>query len=353
MRVLFVHNPGSGDDDHAREHLVELMTQAGHQVTYAHSSGHWQSLLRQDHEMIAVAGGDGTVSDVARATAHRGLPIAILPTGTANNIARWLGVAEMAHADLIGDWKHASQAPFDLGVASGPWGSSEFLESVGIGLLSGMMSEIDAGTSGYVNELDGRAARVDAALDVLADVLRRSHPIECEIQLDDQVIGGQYLLVEILNFGSAGPNLRLAPHADGADGRLDVVLVTADERQWFESQLAARRQDASHATALRVHHARNVRIRFERSVLHLDDALITPDGPSSWATADVSVQPGALTFLIPARAAAAATACQAAVWGGYSTHSGAPSPHDSPADRPDRRLDGRRVGDPAARDLLH
>jgi len=299
MRVLLVHNPGSGDDDHAKDRLVELLAQAGHQVTYASSRGRWQLQLERHPELVAVAGGDGTVSEVARATARRGIPIAILPTGTANNIAQWFGLAGIAHADLIRGWEHATRAPLDLGVACGPWGSCEFLESVGLGLLSQMISEIDTGHSGYVNELEGRTARLAAALDVLGGVLRRAHPVECEIRMDDQVVTGQYLLVEVLNFGAAGPNLRLAPHADGADGRLDVVLVKGDERQWFETQLTAVRQDPSHAAALRVHHARTVTIRSERLPLHLDDTLWTPDSGTSPVITDVSVQPGVLTFLVP------------------------------------------------------
>src|SRR5687767_9681421 len=105
MRVLLVHNPSSGDDDHARERLVELICRFGHEVRYAQSKSDWRSLLEQGIELIAVAGGDGTVSEVARATAHRGIPIAILPTGTANNIARWLHLTGTPHADLIGGWE--------------------------------------------------------------------------------------------------------------------------------------------------------------------------------------------------------------------------------------------------------
>src|SRR5687768_1058781 len=121
MDVLLVHNPNSGDDDHAGERLVDLLGRNGHQVTYAHSKSGWRALLEQGTDLIAVAGGDGTVSEVARATAHRGIPIAILPTGTANNIAGFLGLTGMTHADLIGDWKNSRHVPFDVGVAEGPW----------------------------------------------------------------------------------------------------------------------------------------------------------------------------------------------------------------------------------------
>ena len=299
MRVLLVHNPSSGDDDHAREHLMNLLTGAGHQVTYETSKGRWQSGLDNGHEVVAVAGGDGTVGEVARASRWRGIPIAVLPTGTANNIAGWLGLTGIPHEDLVRGWAGAVRAPFDLGVARGPWGRYEFLESVGVGLLAGLMAEIDTGSSGYVNTLDSREARVEAALDVLEQMLAGAHPVPCEIRLDDHVCTGDYLLVEILNFGSAGPNLRLAPHADGGDGRLDVVLVEAHERKWFETRLADIRRDPSRASALRVHHAARVEIRCDRSQLHLDDTLWDADQGTQRITAEAEVEPGALTFLVP------------------------------------------------------
>ncbi len=299
MRVVLVHNPSSGDDDHAGEHLTEMLTQAGHQVTYETKKKRWRAAIDEGPELVVVAGGDGTVSDVARATARRGIPIAILPTGTANNIAGWLGLTGISHPELVAGWTNAVHAPFDLGIARGPWGSYEFLESIGIGLLAGLMSEIDDGGSGYVNELDRRDERVEAALDVLGHVLAQAHPVPCEIRLDDHVLTGEYPLVEVLNFGSAGPNLRLAPHADGNDGRLDVVLVEAHERAWFETRLADIRQDPSRASALRVHHAQRVTIRCERSRLHLDDTLWTADSGTPGITAEATVEPGALTFLVP------------------------------------------------------
>jgi diacylglycerol kinase (ATP) len=301
MDVLLVHNPNSGDDDHARERLVELLGHNGHQVTYAHAKGGWRALLEQGTELIAVAGGDGTVSEVARATAHRGIPIAILPTGTANNIAGFLGLTEMTHADLIGNWKNSRHVPFDLGVVEGPWGTYEFLESVGVGLLAELMAEIDAGTSGYVNELDGRVARVEAALDVLEHMLSRSRPVACEVRLDDEVMSGDYLLLEILNFGSAGPNLRLSPHADAADGRLDVVLVRAGERRLFEAHVRDMRQDRQRPAALEMHHAQRVTVRSEgRLRVHLDDRVWTGSSETSGVTAEAFVRPAALTFVIPA-----------------------------------------------------
>lgn len=56
-----------------------------------YSSAGLESVL-ESTDVIVAAGGDGTVSTAARAVAGRDIPVAILPLGTANNIARSLGI---------------------------------------------------------------------------------------------------------------------------------------------------------------------------------------------------------------------------------------------------------------------
>jgi diacylglycerol kinase family enzyme len=297
MRVLLVHNPKSGDDDHGQEQLVRLIAAAGHHVSYQRSKGAWQAALDDGPDLIVAAGGDGTVSEVARAVAGRGVPIAVLPLGTANNIAGWLGVMGVPLDDLIHRWTDADVQPFDIGIARGPWGERIFLESVGAGLLAGMISEIDAGGSRYVNRLDGRDARIGAALDVLERLLCQVRPVACAMQLDGEDISGEYLLVEILNFGAAGPNLRLAPDAHAADAVLDVVLIAADDQEALRDHLAALRGGARSPARLNVRHARHVVLHCNRCHFHIDD--------EPWAvaearmTANIGTRHAAINFLVP------------------------------------------------------
>jgi diacylglycerol kinase family enzyme len=60
----------------------------------------------------------------------RNVPLALLPTGTANNVAHsldLLGEAEEIAANLQG----APTRPFDLGSVKGPCGECSFIEAVG------------------------------------------------------------------------------------------------------------------------------------------------------------------------------------------------------------------------------
>ena len=62
-------HPKSGDDDHEAEHLIEPIRDAGHDVSYHQSRKGWEASLDRALDLVVVAGGDGTVAQVARATA--------------------------------------------------------------------------------------------------------------------------------------------------------------------------------------------------------------------------------------------------------------------------------------------
>ena len=68
-------------------------------------------------EVLAVAGGDGTVQQAAAAAMHHGIPLAVFPAGTFNHFAKDLGMFPLKAAiDAI----HAgTYAKVDLGEANG------------------------------------------------------------------------------------------------------------------------------------------------------------------------------------------------------------------------------------------
>ena len=103
-----------------------------------------------------------------------------------------------------------------------------------------------------------------------------------------------------MNFGLAGPNLHLSPHADSHDGLLDVVFVAPRDRTLLHQALERFRADPASAPTLRVHRGRHLRLRCERCRLHLDDELCDV---SKTVNIELSVDPAALTFLIPRRSA--------------------------------------------------
>jgi hypothetical protein len=79
-------------------------------------------VLDKRADLVAVAGGDGTVASVARRMVGRGIPVAVLPMGTANNIARSLGLLKKSFEELVEGWRDARRVPLDVGIVCGPWG---------------------------------------------------------------------------------------------------------------------------------------------------------------------------------------------------------------------------------------
>ena len=89
MRVTLIYNPKAGETANPEaDELMAMIRRAGHNAEYASSKGkHFKSALEAAGDLVAVAGGDGTVAKVAKVLAGRGVPMTVLPTGTANNIA--------------------------------------------------------------------------------------------------------------------------------------------------------------------------------------------------------------------------------------------------------------------------
>lgn len=128
MRVLIIHNSRAGENQYDRDSLVRLIRRAGHEAAYfSLKDAAWKGAVDGFAEVVAAAGGDGTVEEVASAIAGRQLPIAVLPLGTANNISRALGQANLPFEDLVAGWANAWRQPFDIGFARGPWGTLRFL----------------------------------------------------------------------------------------------------------------------------------------------------------------------------------------------------------------------------------
>ncbi len=129
MKISLVHNPTAGGGQDGDE-AVALLTEAGHKVRHRSTKGRWKVLLQDPGDLLVAAGGDGTVRKVALAAADVDVPFAILPIGTANNIAKTLGLMGDARM-LVDSWSQEREhgIPFDIGEVNG----KRFVESVGVG----------------------------------------------------------------------------------------------------------------------------------------------------------------------------------------------------------------------------
>jgi diacylglycerol kinase (ATP) len=94
VRIALAANRASGGGLDP-EPLAAAMREHGAEVE-VHSCGaeDLERIAASRPDRVAVAGGDGTVGPVAEVAGRLGVPLGVIPTGTANDFARAYGVPD-------------------------------------------------------------------------------------------------------------------------------------------------------------------------------------------------------------------------------------------------------------------
>jgi diacylglycerol kinase family enzyme len=300
VRVTLVHNPGAGSrEDGDEAHLLRLLREAGHDVhAVSAKDPAWKDALDRPAEVVAVAGGDGTIARVAKAMAGRAVPVAPLPAGTANNISRTLGLVGRHWEELVRAWPEARRVKLDVGIARGPWGERRFIEGVGVGLFAHLLSDDDPERK--LAQQKPPAERVAHALDMLRRRAESCTPLRLEGRVDGEPVSGSFLLAEVLNLPYVGPNLFLAPDSRPGDGSFDIVIVTEAERDRLASYLRAWQDNRERLAVLPSRRAKRLELQWSGFDLHIDDELWPQPGaaPAPGGTIELALS-GSVEFLAP------------------------------------------------------
>lgn len=284
MRATVVYNPSSGGAA-AEGQLFAQLESIGWYVDRCLGNEQVDDCLCHGADVVVVAGGDGTVGTVAKRLAGTPTPMAIVPMGTANNVARSLGLGIEPSSAVLA-LKRATERRFDLGVVSSERRTRDyFLEAFGVGVFAYLMGE-KAGKSDK---------ELHRALGFLADELERFEPINIEIEVDGNDCSGKYVLAAVLNARSFGPALTLAPEAKVDDGELDVVVVRPEEKHSLVTHLrhAAAEGDITFP-AFETIRSRHVRVRADGQWAHIDETARQLQG-EAW----VEAAAGAVKVLAP------------------------------------------------------
>lgn len=299
MRITLIHNPRAGKQEEDEAKLLrKLLKHAGHKVRYQSAKEEdWKRALRKAADLVVIAGGDGTVGKVARRMVGRGVPLAVLPSGTANNVARSLGLVDRPFEDLIRSWESARRVKLDAGIATGPWGERYFIEGVGAGLFANLLADPTS------EKLKERAAAVEAGLKRLREHALHADPIEIPARLDGEDISGRYILFEAINIPYIGPNLHLAQDGRPGDGHFDVLLVTDGERERLMHYLEHWQENPERISVLPSRRGRRLEFEWPGFPLHIDDKLFP--GPKAKpkeiaGVAEARIEEDAVEFLVPA-----------------------------------------------------
>ena len=119
MRIIALHNASAGSQTHDGVELASRLVRGGHEVVRVVKR--LDELERALHEercdLVVVSGGDGTVGKAALAVLGTTIPIAIVPSGTANDLARSVGVDGDLDA-LVAKWPTFATRGLDAALAT-------------------------------------------------------------------------------------------------------------------------------------------------------------------------------------------------------------------------------------------
>jgi diacylglycerol kinase family enzyme len=294
MRVTALYNPEAGTQAATRQRLAALLKRGGYDATYVSAKGkRWKDALEDPGDLVVVAGGDGTTAKVAKRLAGRGVPLAILPAGTANNIARSLGL-DASPDSLVARWSRAVPTPIDLGLAHGPWGEEFFIEGWGLGVFPRML-ESAAALEKMPPAERGALGPSTHGIDLMIELVMSSRAQHWSVALDGQDLSGEYVMLEAMNIRFIGGAMGLAPRASATDGALDVIAVREEERTSFAEYLGEiqRGMEPSREFTRR---AARIEVRGAETLAHIDDEPTSSALEKEPITIDV--QPGAIEVLL-------------------------------------------------------
>jgi YegS/Rv2252/BmrU family lipid kinase len=215
-------------------------------------------------DLVVVGGGDGTVNAAAPGLLDTGLPLGILPLGTANDLARTLGLPLDLEA-AVGVVAGGRTRRIDLGEVNGhPYFN---VASIGFG--------VDL-THALTSDAKRRWGPLGYAVAGLR-VLRRLRPFHADIEVGGERHRTRTVHLAVGNGPHYGGGMTVSRDASICDGRLDVYSLEV-ESVWKLLMLlpALRSGRTANWTEIRTIQGREIRVatRRERSV-NADGEIVT------------------------------------------------------------------------------
>ncbi|MFE9911653.1 diacylglycerol kinase family protein [Streptomyces clavifer] len=302
-RTTVVFNP-TVTDEAARAALRRILEDHGHHgadfvPTTADDPGEGQTAhaVREGASLVVVCGGDGTIRAAAEALAGTGVPLAVVPCGTGNLLARNLGLP-VKPAEALSVALRGAPHRIDLGQIEGDGlAPAHFTVMSGAGLDAVMLES----TSDRAKALMGWPAYAVAGLKEL-----RAPRMRLTVGIDGaRPLRRTARMVLIANTGKVQGGATLVPAARPDDGLLDLMIL--DPRGpagWLAAVASLARRGPEGGTG-RAGGSRSVEyFTFRRADIRFDAPQhreLDGDPVSPGRRLTAQVRPGALTVLMPVR----------------------------------------------------
>ncbi|RFM26841.1 diacylglycerol/lipid kinase family protein [Deminuibacter soli] len=217
--IHFIINPSAGTEEPVADLIREafLESPASFDISITTSPEHLQraiAAIKGTTQLVAVYGGDGTVMEAAKALHNSITPLFILPGGTANVMAKEIGMPATTAEALVllasGDFEIKA---VDMGIING----CPFLIRVNIGILADMITE----TSPETKERFGQWAY---GLTAFREMPKQGTTFQVNVDGENSALTAVGLTVT--NAGNIGvKGMSFLPGISVSDGWLDLVSL--------------------------------------------------------------------------------------------------------------------------------
>jgi diacylglycerol kinase (ATP) len=225
LRALLIFNSISGNPGQSPQQLVNILTEMQDRAIAPQVfmvaqpdtdiEGAVRNAIRSGIRLVVVAGGDGTIDNVAGAMVGTDAVLGIIPTGTRNNVSFNLGIPA-AIPEAVALLREGRRLKIDVGHMRSGKSSRWFLEAASLGLISDMYPAADELQHGDLGQIGA-----------LLSTFVASTPSRLKA-----VLGGRKrfdasaFMVLIANMPYVGPRLQVAPNISCRDSRLDVFIFS-------------------------------------------------------------------------------------------------------------------------------
>jgi diacylglycerol kinase (ATP) len=276
--IALLANPDSGQGE--ADHVADEMRGLGADVA-VFGLDDIAGAIDAGPARVVVAGGDGSLGCVAAPAGRAGIPMAVVPTGTANDFARALEIPlDVGEAlRLAVEGRNARH----LDIAR--MGDRPFLNVASLG-LSPAAAERASGLKGSLGPLAYTLGALRAGVE--------ADPVECEVRCGgEELFAGEVWQVTVACTGAFGGGSSV--EADPQDGRLDIVAIEADNRlRLVRHAYGLRAGEVEQQPGVHSRSCARAEIRLEGTTgFNVDGELIES------GTCEFTVEPRAVEVIVP------------------------------------------------------
>lgn len=286
-KILFVINPISGGKKKTafNKQVLEVLDLKKFHPTFQQTTkpNHAYELgkraIEEKYDAVVAVGGDGTINELGAALVGSGIPLGIIPEGSGNGLALYLGIPMNENAALR-RLNRFETVDVDCGTVN----EKPFFNIAGLGFDASVSDRFAndsiRGPIGYLRSV--------------INVLSKYKPCKYKLSIDGKEYEREAFMISVANSPQYGNNAYIAPNASVNDGLLDVCIVHKFPLYILPMMVFHLfNRSADQSDYIEIIPGKNIQImRTDNGPVHVDGEPITLEGDLN-----ISVVPNALKII--------------------------------------------------------